>query len=190
MTAPYFFGYGSLVNTATHDYGGARPARLQGWRRAWVHTALREVAFLSAVPCADSGIDGLIAKVPGADWAALDEREFAYDRLPASDRVQHGLEGTPEISVYAVAPGKQNGVTERLPILLSYLDVVLQGYLQVFGEAGLHDFVATTDGWDAPVLDDRTAPRYPRHQPVSAAERKLFDELIDSTGARRIGSGS
>ncbi|AHC99607.1 gamma-glutamylcyclotransferase family protein [Leisingera methylohalidivorans] len=190
MTAPYFFGYGSLVNTATHNYGGARPAQLRGWRRAWVHTDLREVAFLSAVPCRDSVIDGLIAEVPAADWAALDEREFAYERLPASDRVQHGLAGTPEVSVYAVAPGQQKGVTDRHPILLSYLDVVLQGYLRVFGEAGLQGFVATTDGWDAPVLNDRAAPRYPRHQVVTAAERKLFDELIDSTGARRVVSGA
>ncbi|WP_264212467.1 gamma-glutamylcyclotransferase family protein [Leisingera thetidis] len=190
MTAPYFFGYGSLVNTATHGYGGARPARLRGWRRAWVHTDLREVAFLSAVPCEASTIDGLIAEVPGADWAALDEREFAYERLLASDRVQHGLEGAPEISVYAVAAAKQNSATGEHPILLSYLDVVLQGYLRVFGAAGVRDFIATTDGWDAPVLDDRAAPRYPRHQPVTAAERKLFDDLIDSTEARRIVLGA
>lgn len=186
MTAPYFFGYGSLVNTATHSYGGAQPARLKGWRRAWVHTSLREVAFLSAVPCENSEIDGLIAEVPGADWAALDEREFAYERLPASDRVQHGLSGAPEISVYAVAADKQNGVSEQHPILLSYLDVVLQGYLQVFGKEGLQGFVETTDGWDAPILDDRAAPRYPRHQSIAAAERKIFDDLIDSTGACRI----
>jgi len=184
--APYFFGYGSLVNTSTHAYGGAAPARLRGWRRAWVHTGLREVAFLTAVPCADSEIDGLIAEVPGGDWAALDEREFAYERLPASDKVQHGLAGRPEISVYAVAADQQNGVTKRHPILQSYLDVVLQGYLRVFGEAGLQGFAETTDGWDAPILNDRAAPRYPRHQSVAPEERKLFDELIDSTGARRI----
>ncbi|KIC15584.1 gamma-glutamylcyclotransferase family protein [Leisingera sp. ANG-Vp] len=184
MAAPYFFGYGSLVNTATHTYGDARPARLQGWRRAWVHTGLREVAFLSAVPCKDSAIDGLIAEVPEADWAALDEREFAYDRLPASEQVQHDVAGAPEISVYAVALEKQNGVTDQHPVLLSYLDVVLQGYLQVFGEAGVKDFIATTDGWEAPLLNDRAAPRYPRHQRLSRAERSLFDSLIADTGAR------
>lgn len=184
MTAPYFFGYGSLVNTSTHSYGGAQPAQLQGWRRAWVHTGLREVAFLSAVPCAQSTIDGLIAEVPGADWAALDQREFAYERLPASDKVQHRLEGVREISVYAVAAEKRNGVTEQHPILLSYLDVVLQGYLRVFGEAGVHGFIATTDGWDSPILDDRAAPRYPRHQLLSRGEQQLFDELISKAGAR------
>lgn len=190
MTAPYFFGYGSLVNTATHSYGGARPARLTGWRRAWVHTDLRDVAFLSAVPCAASSIDGLIAEVPGADWAALDEREFAYERLPASDKVSHDVQGSPQVSVYAVAAEKQTRPPEKHPILLSYLDVVLQGYLQVFGETGLRDFIDTTDGWDTPILDDRAAPRYPRHQRLSSGERALFDALIAATGAPRLAGGA
>ncbi|OED49050.1 hypothetical protein AB838_08815 [Rhodobacteraceae bacterium (ex Bugula neritina AB1)] len=184
MTSPCFFGYGSLVNTATHDYGGALPARLSGWRRAWVHTDLREVAFLSAVRCADSEIDGLIAEVPGANWAALDAREFAYERLAATEQIRHGRADSPEISVYAVAAETQNGTTDRHPVLLSYLDVVLQGYLQVFGEKGVQEFVATTDGWDAPILNDRTHPRYPRHQQLSRDEHLFFDEVIRKTGAR------
>jgi hypothetical protein len=48
------------------------------------------------------------------------------------------------------------------PVLLSYLDVVVQGYLQEFDEAGVAHFFDTTDGWDAPLLDDRTHPHYPR----------------------------
>ncbi|MDX5384038.1 MAG: gamma-glutamylcyclotransferase, partial [Rhodobacterales bacterium] len=39
MKDAFFFGYGSLVNRATHDYGQARAATLPGWRRAWRHTA-------------------------------------------------------------------------------------------------------------------------------------------------------
>lgn len=189
MTAPYFFGYGSLVNTATHDYGDPRPARLSGWRRTWAHTDLREVAFLTAKPAPDSAIDGLIAAVPDADWQALDQREYAYDRILASDAVDHDLAGTPEISVYAVPTARQNPGSARHPILLSYLDVVLQGYLNVFGEAGVRDFIATTDGWEAPLLDDRAAPIYPRHQPLSARECRLFDDMIDSTGMSRIAAG-
>ncbi|MGR3761870.1 gamma-glutamylcyclotransferase family protein [Roseobacteraceae bacterium NS-SX3] len=184
--SPYFFGYGSLVNVATHDYADPQPARLKGWRRTWAHTGLREVAFLTAIPCPDSEIDGLIAAVPGADWQALDEREFAYTRLPASDAVTHALPHRPEISVYAVPAEAQTGGSDRHPVLLSYLDVVLQGYLRVFGEAGARAFIATTDGWEAPILDDRAAPRYPRHQRISTAERALFDGLIAGTGARII----
>ena len=29
----YVFGYGSLVNSATHDYRDLRQARLLGWQR-------------------------------------------------------------------------------------------------------------------------------------------------------------
>ncbi len=34
MADPYFFGYSSLVNLATHDFPDPRPATLRGWRRA------------------------------------------------------------------------------------------------------------------------------------------------------------
>ncbi|MEM7491215.1 MAG: gamma-glutamylcyclotransferase, partial [Pseudomonadota bacterium] len=47
---PRFFGYGSLVNRRTHAYPDAAPFTIRGWRRAWRHTALRPVAFLTAVP--------------------------------------------------------------------------------------------------------------------------------------------
>ncbi len=186
MVNPYFFGYGSLVNTATHDYTDPRPARLSGWRRTWAHTDLRAVAFLTAKPAEGSEIDGLIAAVPNADWQALDEREYAYERIPAAHCVQHDLPEQPEISLYAVPAAQQSQASIQHPILLSYLDVVLQGYLKVFGTEGLQAFVDTTDGWEAPLLDDRAAPAYPRHQPISSSERKLFDDLIDSTGIRRI----
>ncbi|MFT6224241.1 MAG: hypothetical protein ACJA1F_002090 [Paracoccaceae bacterium] len=71
-----------------------------------------------------------------------------------------------------------------LPILRSYLDVVVQGYLQVFGEQGVVDFFATTRGWQAPVLDDRTAPVYPRHQLLSSSETALVDAHLSALAAQ------
>jgi hypothetical protein len=184
--APYFFGYGSLVNTATHSYEDAQPARLKGWRRQWVQTGLREAAFLTAIRCGDSEIDGLIAAVPGADWAALDEREWAYDRLAATDAVSHGLCASTDVSVYAVPEERHAAGSEVHPVLLSYLDVVVQGYLQTFGEDGVAEFFATTGGWDVPVLDDRRNPRYPRHQYLTQQERTLTDAHLQSARARII----
>lgn len=178
MKTPYFFGYGSLVNTATHDYENPQPAQLRGWQRRWCHTALREVAFLSAVRSPDSTIEGLIAAVPNADWQALDEREFAYERIAASASVDHALSEQRQISVYAVPTEAQNQGSRRHPILLSYLDVVVQGYLQVFGEAGVAAFFATTSGWEAPILNDRDAPRYPRSQTLSQQETQLVDHHL------------
>ncbi|MCV6594883.1 MAG: gamma-glutamylcyclotransferase [Silicimonas sp.] len=180
MSEPHFFGYGSLVNRATHGYDAAHPAAIDGWRRCWRHIAALDHAFLTAVPAPGHRINGLIAAVPGADWAALDEREMFYERIPAQD-VDHPLERA-AVEIYH-APEALNAPAEGLmPIHLSYLDVVVQGYLREFGEAGVADFFATTDGWEAPVLDDRAAPRYPRHQVLSRAERALSDHWIGRLG--------
>jgi hypothetical protein len=183
MTDPFFFGYGSLVNRATHAYRDAHPARLKGWRRAWRHTTLREVAFLTAVPSAQDEIDGLIAHVPGNDWAALDEREYAYKRHPATDQITHALTRPLEVQVYAVPANEHGHPSVKHPILLSYLDVVVQGYLREFGLDGVRHFFQTTDGWDAPILNDRAAPRYPRHQKLNLQEQDLIDSHLKELGA-------
>ncbi len=167
MTHPRFFGYGSLVNCATHTYPDPRPETLHGWRRQWVKTEGREVVYLSARPDPDSAIDGLTAQVPDADWSALDLRESGYARLPLD----------PRTSIYAVPDERHLPVGTHV-ILRSYLDVVIQGFLQRFGEPGVARFFDTTDGWDTPVLDDRAAPRYPRHLVLTPAETALVDRHL------------
>lgn len=182
--AARFFGYGSLVNRATHDYPGARAATLPGWRRVWVHTAARPVAFLSAEPSPGTAIAGLVADVPGGDWAALDAREFAYARHPVTAET---VSGTLTVQVYAVPQGQSP--TADHPILLSYLDAVVQGFLREYGAEGAAGFFATTAGWQAPVLDDRAAPRYPRAQSLTASERATVDDGLARVGARLIAPG-
>lgn len=187
MADPFFFGYGSLVNRATHAFEDAHCAQLTGWRRAWRHTNLRPVAFLTAVPATpDSVIDGLVAHVPGDDWAALDDREHAYDRNPVTDHVRHDVGRPVHVQVYAIPQGK-HGVPDRAhPVLLSYIDVVVQGYLREFGAAGVQRFFDTTDGWEAPIMDDRAAPIYGRHQRLSPEERLLVDDHLRAVDARLV----
>ena len=127
-------------------------------------------------------VDGLIAPVPDQDWAALDERERAYDRVPAAHQVSHDLAHQPDIAVYAVPDGQHETPTAEHSLLLSYIDVVVQGYLREFGPEGVTRFFATTDGWDAPILDDRSAPRYPRHCRLSRKERALTDAHLRAQG--------
>lgn len=182
MKDPFFFGYGSLVNRATHDYPDAYPARLSGWRRVWRHTALREVAFLSVEPAYGVVLEGLIAKVPGADWANLDEREWAYDRLNANEQVFHDAPIKADVHVYSIH--RRHGTDARFSIRLSYLDTVVQGYLREFGTRGAEAFFETTAGWDAPVMDDRASPIYARHQPLTASERDFVDASLRNLSAQ------
>lgn len=183
MSDPFFFGYGSLVNRGTHAFAEAYPARLRGWRRAWRHTGLREVAFLTAVPEPGAEMEGLIAAVPGADWAALDKREWAYARHAVGDLVAHAAGREVHVEVYAVAAEHGAPPSVRHPVLLSYIDTVVQGYLATFGEAGARRFFASTEGWDVPVLNDRAAPRYARAQQLAAEEREFVDTHLARLGA-------
>lgn len=178
MADPFFFGYGSLVNRATHTFPQASPASITGWRRGWRHTDLREAAYLTAIADPDTTIQGLIAHVPNDDWIALDEREKVYDRIAVTTAVDHPLTHDIDIAVYAVPTQRYSQPATKHPILLSYLDVVIQGYLQEFGEDGAQQFFETTDGWDIPVLNDRQSPRYSRHQTLSDYETAFVDHHL------------
>ncbi|WP_171208928.1 MULTISPECIES: gamma-glutamylcyclotransferase family protein [unclassified Ruegeria] len=186
MADPYFFGYGSLVNLATHDFPDPRPASLKGWRRVWRHTDLRPVAFLTVERDPSTEIEGMVAHVPRNDWAALDAREWAYDRVPATQAVSHPLRHEVEIAVYAVPESRQNVPSDTHPLLLSYIDVVVQGYLRAFGPEGADRFFATTDGWDAPILNDRAEPRYPRHQQLKPDETDFVDQRLHQLSVRLL----
>lgn len=180
--SPWFFGYGSLVNRRTHDYPDARPAELEGWRRSWVQTGARDFCFLSALPVEGGSIEGLVARVPNADWAALDKREASYRRQKIEHSVRcDGLTG--DIHVYSVPREDFDLAASPKAILLSYLDVVFSGYEKVFGRDGVKRFIATTDGWERPIFNDRADPIYPRHQTLPDRERAWIDALLSETTA-------
>lgn len=181
---PHFFGYGSLVNRGTHDFAPVHLSRISGWRRVWHRASLRPAAFLSVIRDADSAIDGVIAPVPNDDWVALDAREHAYDRIAVTDAVSHAAGDVRDISIYAIPPGQSAPPDEEHPILLSYIDAVLQGYLREYGEAGAERFMHTTEGWDSSVRDDRMAPIYPRAQALTVYERTFVDDMLLTVRAR------
>ncbi|MYG24669.1 MAG: gamma-glutamylcyclotransferase [Boseongicola sp. SB0677_bin_26] len=182
MTHAYVFGYGSLVNRQTHGYRDAWKARIAGWRRAWRHLEGRAAALLTVIEDRQSRIDGLIAAVPEAERAALDLREQNYLKARV-DNVEHNLPRNPEVHIYHAPDWMHRPARSMTPIALSYLDVVVQGYLAEFGEAGVTRFFETTDGWDAPVLNDRDAPIYRRHRQPGAMERGLVDDHLSALGA-------
>ena len=183
MHRQYFFGYGSLVNLRTHSYPDTRRAALHGWRRIWRHTRLRDEAFLSVRPAEGAAILGLVAEVPNRDWRALDLREEGYDRHAVTDRVRHDLAPAPEVQLYAVPERHHRGAPGG-DVLMSYLDVVVQGFLHQYGAEGAAHFFDTTDGWEVRVIDDRATPLYPRHQSLTAAERAEVDAHLARLGVR------
>ena len=179
----FFFGYGSLVNRQTHDYPDAMPATIRGWRREWRRSLAFGRTFLSAVPDPDATIDGMVARVPGADWAALDAREAGYDRHPVPP--EHlTTEGPVLAQIYAIAPHASLPACPAHPIRLSYLDVVVAGFLTEYGAAGVARFFQSTTGWIA-AQDDRAAPQYARARPVSPDVQTLVEDWLSRISVAR-----
>ncbi|MEM7659430.1 MAG: hypothetical protein AAF399_25150, partial [Bacteroidota bacterium] len=81
-------------------------------------------------------------------------------------------------SIYHIPDGLHGPATEMHPILRSYLDTVVQGYLREFGVDGVARLFATTSGWEAPIRDDRVAPVYARAQPLTGEETALVDRHL------------
>ncbi|MFN4058335.1 MAG: gamma-glutamylcyclotransferase family protein [Roseinatronobacter sp.] len=182
MNDPFFFGYGSLVNRATHVYPDGHRATLTGWRREWRYAPDFGHTFLSVVPDAGSVIDGLIARVPGGDWAALDARETGYARHPvAQGALVHAAPFSVSVQVYAVPETASSRALGEVPILRSYLDVVAAGFFAEYGADGVARFFASTTGW-ADIRDDRAAPLYPRAQVVLPEVSALVDAFITAKG--------
>ncbi|WP_299842040.1 gamma-glutamylcyclotransferase [uncultured Roseovarius sp.] len=174
------------MNRDTHAFEGARTASLRGWRRIWRYTTQRQVAYLTVIRDASTTIDGLIAPVPDQDWGALDYRERAYARVPAAHQITHTLPHQPQIAVYAIPDNADDSHAQDHTLLLSYIDVVVQGYLREFGAEGAARFFASTSGWDAPIVDDRAAPRYPRHCRLTPEETALVDVHLANLRVRIV----
>ncbi|MBE9637582.1 gamma-glutamylcyclotransferase family protein [Salipiger mangrovisoli] len=184
MSTSYFFGYGSLVNRRTHGFAPAHRATASGWRRVWAQVPGRPVSLLTVLRDPNCEIEGLIAPVDADGWAALDLREACYDRTDALHDVRHPEQPVEEMAIYVVPEADRMSPDVDHPVLLSYLDVVLQGYLVEFGKEGAERFLASTANWDAPILNDRAAPQYPRAQSLTDAEQRFVDAALSRLGAK------
>ncbi len=192
MSFPLFFGYGSLANVGTFpEPWPLRPATLLGWRRVWASyaaTSLGVVISLTIREAPGEAIDGVLLRPRNdREQAWLDAREGGYEKIAleaASLRAADGadLASEPALATYrSLSPPAR---PESAVITLSYVDAVLQGFLRHFGEEGARRFVATTDGWDAPIENDRTAPRYARAVRLTSKEHAVIDALLEEAAGR------
>lgn len=178
------FGYGSLVNNATHDYENPVPARLHGWQRAWSKSPDRKICRLTIIPSPGAIISGMAFQVRQTDWEDLNEREAAYDLISASGEIVE-LESAPiPLKTYAIPSNRYATPDQTDQILLSYLDTVIQGFYNLYDDAGVHSFFETTGQWHATIIDDRKAPIYARYQRLTQEQRDLVDHYLAKLPAK------
>ena len=191
-----YFGYGSLVNRATHrtDIAHFTRVRLKGWRRHWLPRLNGfggPAAMLSVKSDIESEIDGLVITDFARNLASVDERERNYNReLLATESLvdPDSLEiakfdgiNYPSASVYVAKSILDFSQNNECNILRSYLDAVMQGYLNKFGHEGVERFVNSTDNFEVGIREDRKNPRYPRAVTTTIKEQNLFDRLVPAS---------
>lgn len=191
----YYFGYGSLVNRDTRPTNeDAKDAHLRGWRRAWLHrvgnvqrpgvncTSLTIEPVESSTAGDQAGIDGVLVRLDTAELPALDARESGYERLCVSADCFDlpGSIDTDQIMVYRSLPDNRHLAETEYPILKSYIDCVMAGYFNRFGDAGLRQMVKSTRGWERAILNDRASPYYPRHVALEPQQHRYFDHILSA----------
>ena len=179
------FGYGSLVNERTWDL----PVRLEravlhGWRREWAHViGPRSGRFcvLSITPQTDSRIEGLVAQSNDDIVAYLKIREAGYDKITVEpDSIDIESEASGAVTTHVSQGFRLTDTDDSAPIPQSYIDVVLDGYHQMFGESGVENFLNTTGGWRRPILNDRSHPIYSRAVTLSDDFATYVDDRVAS----------
>jgi hypothetical protein len=137
-------------------------------------------------------------EVSGSEISKYDAREIGYCRkritldrvsLASNQKAEDVLGPTAVVWCYVDAKnddptnGGRQLPTREFPIIQSYLDVILDGCVNVGGEIFARNFIASTVGWGiAPgsYLEDRAAPGYIRSSVDAAANAALFDSMLAS----------
>ena len=188
------FGYGSLVNRQTlPDDAQSIRVRVNGWRRAWRHSSLSTTGrrcTLTVIPDPDCTIYGTIVAQPLARAEPLQAREAQYGKVGLAPKsiewVDERPDHWPEPFIHVGAAEHARPGDHDHPVLLSYVDTVVSGFLLTFGDEGARHFMDTTADWHVPVLNDRQSPLYPRATELSPDETALVDELLALAGAQLI----
>ena len=212
MSSVHYFGYGSLVNRQTRPPTEAFEATsVAGWQRSWSHRVNNPEAAsvelvcassttggldsvsaqsgpetpvgystLTVVPAPGVQIDGVVVSINARDLPTLDEREKGYSRCTVQS-----VKSTDPVAMYVSQSEHVNTVSSAYPLVQSYVDCVLAGFLTVFGWEGVDRFIATTTGWATPILADRAAPLYPRAVSLEPDLEQLFDERIAAARTRQ-----
>lgn len=181
----FIFGYGSLVNRQTFTQAeDFYRVSVDGFIREWSHrtvTPFGQITALTLRRMEEKTVDGVAISFAARHLPKIDQREIGYVKEKIDGNCVDWKEQTRKHARLHVYTSKGSGLlaTAEFPILQSYIDVVMQGYLTVFGKEGAKRFIDSTLGWRGYILNDRDAPIYPRHTKITDVERSIIDQLLE-----------
>ena len=179
----FMIGYGSLMQAESRQRTNPEvidvyPIEMSGYERRWgLNGGKYKTTFLTIIRESGSNLNAVYYPVEEGDIKASDQRELAYCRVQVSknDLSPLGLRSLPE-GVYWVYVNENphlQSPSHKYPIAQSYVDIFLDGCMQVGQTYKIDDFmekcVIETSDWprasDGKWINDRVFPRRPVGKP-------------------------
>jgi len=181
----FIFGYGSLIERASRLRTAptaelAYPAIAHEFQRGWYAQMPEDFSsisptYLGCYPLKNAHVNGVIYEVTEAELEATDEREEGYKRVEVMhfEEYEQVTSVGDKVWIYIndfedVVPPPEAYPSEEFPIVQSYVDICINGCLEVEAEFPIAkddhfiiDFIRSTIGWSEFWANDRIYPRRP-----------------------------
>lgn len=106
-------------------------------------------------------INGVLRAIYDESYFSLENERGRFEKIPMEHFETLGWQSLPDFPVcHAYKARSVEPVNIHYPILQTYLDTCLKGYLE-YGEAFAIEFLETTTGWSKFWLNDREVARRP-----------------------------
>lgn len=193
IKAQYLFGYGSLVESQSRAMTWpsaiyAAPALVKGIKRGWFDQTggpSLSTTYLGAVPAKAATCNGVLFPVTPAALESYDQREVGYKREkidPSALTMLDGSPNAPDGDLWFYANQKRLLASPRFPIVQSYVDVCLNGCLEIEATYPLakqakfsETFLRTCTDWSHWWVNDRI---YPRRAFIYEPNASTIDQLL------------
>jgi Gamma-glutamyl cyclotransferase, AIG2-like len=189
----FIFGYGSLVESKSRQMTWASalyasPAIVDGIERGWFDQTggpSYSTTYLGAVAAEGSQCNGVIFPISAQGLASYDQRETGYkrERINQANIVMlDGSDKAPDGDIWFYANQKKAYASAKLPIVQSYVDICLNGCLEIEATYPLakkakfaETFITTCSNWSEWWVNDRL---YPRRAFIYQPNASTIDQLI------------
>src|ERR1700730_16595429 len=168
----------------------ASPVVVKGIERGWfdqVGGPSLTTTYLGAVAAKGSQCNGVIFSITAQGLASYDQRETGYKREkipPGSITMLDGTSAAPDGDIWDYGNHKKQYASPDVPIVQSYVDVCLNGCLELEATYPLakkakfaETFLRTCSNWSEWWVDDRV---YPRRAFIYVPNASKIDQLIIS----------
>jgi hypothetical protein len=175
----YIFGYGSLIERESRlatwpSAEFASPVLVKGIARGWfdqTDVPSWSPTYVGGVAKTGAECNGVIFPVTPAEFASYAERETGYKPTkidPSQITMLDGSSAAPNGQIWYFANTQQRFPSNEHPIVQSYVDVCLDGCLEIEATYPLakqasfaERFIKTTSNWGPPWINDRIYPWRP-----------------------------